>query len=172
MLRPSTLAVVLFAALFTGLIARANDAADELQGIWVSRTPFDRPAGELVVHRAEGGWTAALGQRQVAVEIKGKDLRFRFPDGQGAFRGRLIGDRRIDGFWIQEGVSDQPFASPLTLHGTAAGGWRGEVPQLGLGFTLYLKIFRREDGVLIGAFRNPEINTRGGASRFYVQRQR
>jgi CubicO group peptidase (beta-lactamase class C family) len=157
-------------AIFLGGAAHA-DPADEVQGLWVSHTPFERPSGELVVRESGGGWVAALGARTAPVEVSGGNLRLRFPEGQGTFRGRLVGDRQIDGFWVQEGVSEQPLASPLTLRRTAKGEWRGDVPQLGLGFTLYLKIFRREDGTLIGAFRNPEINTRGGASRFFVERQ-
>jgi CubicO group peptidase (beta-lactamase class C family) len=158
-------------AIFLSGAARAADPADELQGLWVSHTPFERPSGELVVSESKGEWTAALGGRAAPVEVKKNGLSLRFPEGQGAFRGRRVGDRRIEGFWIQEGVSDQPFAAPLTLRRATNGEWRGDVPQLDLGFTLYLKIFRREDGVLIGAFRNPEINTRGGASRFFLQRQ-
>lgn len=169
MLSRKILAVALLAALLIGA-ASASDQADELQGLWVSNTPFERPSGELVVRSGESGWTATLGAREARFEASKGDIRFRFPEGQGAFRGRLIGSRRIEGFWIQEGVSEQPLASPLVLNQTATGEWRGTVPQLGLGFTLYLKIFRRDDGALIGAFRNPEINTRGGASRFHVRR--
>ncbi len=169
MLSRKVLAVALLAALLIGA-ASASDRADELQGLWVSFTPFERPSGELIVRSGEGGWIATLGAREARFEASKSDIRFRFADGQGAFRGRLIGSRRIEGFWIQEGVSEQPLASPLMLRRTATGEWRGEVPRLGLGFTLYLKIFRREDGALIGAFRNPEVNTRGGASRFHVRR--
>ncbi len=169
MLSRKVLAVVLLAALLIGA-ASASDRADELQGLWVSFTPFERPSGELIVRSGEGGWIATLGAREARFEASKSDIRFRFADGQGAFRGRLIGSRRIEGFWIQEGVSEQPLASPLMLRQTATGEWRAEVPRLGLGFTLYLKIFRREDGALIGAFRNPEVNTRGGASRFHVRR--
>ena len=63
----------------------------------------------------------------------------------------------------------QRFASPLTLR-RAGAAWRGEVVPLRDSFTLYLRIFRDEEGVLMGAFRNPEYNARGGASRFPVTR--
>ncbi len=168
MLLHRVFAAALLAACMTGA-ARADDQAGALEGLWVSTTPFQRPEGELVVRRNDGGWTAALGAREARFEVKDNDVRFRFPNGEGAFRGRLA-NRRLDGFWIQEGVTEQPLASPLTLRQAATGEWRGDVPKLALGFTLYLKIFRREDGMLIGAFRNPEINTRGGASRFFVRR--
>lgn len=167
----NVLGAALLAMLMGIVAAHADDAADELQGIWVSRTPFERPAGELVLRVTGGSWTASLGANQAAVDVKGNELLARFPEGQGMFRGRVVGTRHIEGFWIQEGPADQPMASPLTLRGNAAGVWQAEVPQLGLGFTLYLKIFKRDDGVLIGAFRNPEVNLRGGASRFLVQRQ-
>jgi CubicO group peptidase (beta-lactamase class C family) len=65
----------------------------------------------------------------------------------------------------------QAFATPLTLARTAANTWRGEVRPLEHRFHLYLRIFRREeDGLLIGALRNPELNAIGGASRFRVTR--
>ena len=38
-------------------------------------------------------------------------------------------------------------------------------------FTLYLKIYRAADGSLAGAFRNPEINSNGGASLFRVTQE-
>ncbi len=169
MLLHRVLAAALLAVFLIGT-AHADDQADQLQGLWVSYTPFERPSGELIVRSNESGWTAVLGARETRFEVDKNEIRFRFPEGQGAFRGHLEGSRRIEGFWIQEGVSEQPLAAPLTLRQSATGEWRGEVPQLGLGFTLYLKIFRRDDGALIGAFRNPEINTRGGASRFHVRR--
>jgi len=168
---PSHRVLAALLVIFLGAAAHAAAPADELQGLWVSHTPFERPSGELVIRQSKGEWTAALGTRTAPVEAKKDSLRLRFPEGQGAFRGRLVDDRLIEGFWIQEGVSEQPYASPLILRRTAGGEWRGNVPELRLGFTLYLKIFRREDGTLIGAFRNPEINTRGGASRFFVQRE-
>ena len=37
-------------------------------------------------------------------------------------------------------------------------------------FTLYLKIFRGADGALMGAFRNSEQNSYGGAMQFFVSR--
>src|SRR5262249_28916184 len=62
------------------------------------------------------------------------------------------------------------FASPLTLHRTGAGSWRGQVEPLEDRFTLYLRIFRSSDGGLLAAFRNPERNSRGGAAQFRVRR--
>ncbi|MFM9864238.1 MAG: hypothetical protein ACKVRO_11580 [Micropepsaceae bacterium] len=169
MLLHRVLGTAFLAALFA-VATQANDDAGDLQGLWVSTTPFERPAGELTVRRGDGAWIATLGARETRFDAKENDIRFRFADAQVAFRGRMV-KRRIEGFWIQDGPADQPMASPLALSRNAAGEWRGEVPKLNLGFTLYLKIFRREDGTLIGAFRNPEVNTRGGASRFYVQRE-
>ena len=81
----SVFTAALLAAWIISGIARADDAAEELQGLWVSRTPFERPTGELVVRRADGVWIATLGQRQGEVTVKGNDLLVRFPDGQGTF---------------------------------------------------------------------------------------
>ena len=38
-------------------------------------------------------------------------------------------------------------------------------------FNLYLRISRNEEGSLVGAFRNPDLNSTGGASFFFVGRE-
>src|SRR4029453_11434579 len=37
-------------------------------------------------------------------------------------------------------------------------------------FTLYLKLFRNEQGIVGGVFRNPELNSVGGANRYRLIR--
>src|SRR5207253_896673 len=50
------------------------------------------------------------------------------------------------------------------------GAWHGLVAPLDDRFTLWLSIFRGPDGGLLAAFRNPEENSNGGASRFALTR--
>ena len=47
---------------------------------------------------------------------------------------------------------------------------RGEVIPLPQTFALYLNVARNEEGRWVGAFRNPEFNFNGGASRFQASR--
>jgi CubicO group peptidase (beta-lactamase class C family) len=161
-----------------GPAAHADD--DPLIGIWVYRTSMTPGLhGELTVARTGDAWRAMLSGVEVHFAAKGNDVRFEFPGGQGGFRGALSG-AAIDGFWLQPGGSSydpddpggtgEPFATPLALTRAAAGTWRGTVRPLEDRFTLYLKIDRGTDGALVAAFRNPELNARGGASQFRVAR--
>jgi CubicO group peptidase (beta-lactamase class C family) len=98
----------------------------------------------------------------------------------GRFRGRPIeGARALAGFWIRPAVtadprhpagSSQPFATPIVLAQRGRGTWSADVPALADRFTLYLKVFRGEDGALLAAFRNPDQNSTGGAQQFRVSR--
>src|SRR5262249_14660017 len=65
----------------------------------------------------------------------------------------------------------QAYSTPLALQTQQKNRWRSTVQPLEQGFTLYLRIFRNDRGELIGAFRNPEANSRGGASLFRVAQQ-
>ena len=160
------LALLLLSAHYS---ATATAAQDSLEGIWVSHTPFVRPSGTVTVQKTAKAWTVTIGAKTQEFQSNAKDVSFDIRADNISFKGHLEKSGNIEGFWIQEGVTDQPFAAPLTLLSTTKDAWTATIPDLKLGFTLYLKIFKREDGVLIGAFRNPEVNTRGGASRFYVE---
>ena len=105
-------------------------------------------------------------------------MRFAFGN-RGEFRGRLE-KNSITGFWLQPaGVTasapnasgaSQAFASPVVLRRTRDGVWQGDVHPLEERFTLYLRIFANPDGSLLGAFRNPEQGSNGGAMQFKVAR--
>ncbi|MEQ1756311.1 MAG: serine hydrolase [Micropepsaceae bacterium] len=169
-MKPLTiLGYLIGAATISTAISATAPLPDPLEGVWVSDTPFVRPSGELLVTRDKDRWSATIGNLLATSTPDRDTVKFSFADGQTSFRGHIDRNNRIDGFWIQEGVSDQPLASPLILESVDRTHWKATVPDLGLGFTLYLQILRREDGVLIGAFRNPQINTRGGSSRFHVE---
>ena len=153
---------------------------EPLIGLWAAALDFG-PAlrGELVLRRQGRHWTATIGDARAEFTAAGNALRFSLAGGRGGFRGRLEG-REIRGFWLQPsgetedrqdpGGSGQPFATPVTLVRSGAGVWRGTVVPLDDRFRLYLSIFRNQDGVLTAAFRNPELNANGGASRFQVLR--
>lgn len=156
---------------------------DPLLGIWASETTFP-PAlqGELTVTREDSSWRATLASAESRFNVTGDNVRFAFPGNLGQFRGALTDDgRAITGFWLQpSGVTEersdpvgsrQAFATPLVLQKAGRDAWRGKVQPLEERFTLYLMIFRNAEGSLIGAFRNPDFNSRGGASHFRVSRE-
>src|SRR5205085_6644390 len=90
------------------------------------------------------------------------------------------GGRLLRGFWLQPsgatadrrdpGGAGQAFATPILLRRGGDGAWHGLVAPLDDRFTLWLSIFRGPDGGLLAAFRNPEENSNGGASRFALTR--
>jgi hypothetical protein len=52
------------------------------------------------------------------------------------------------------------------LQRTERHAWRGAVRPLEERFTLYLKIYRNPGSLLVGAFRNPEMNSNGAPHYF------
>ena len=163
--------------------AQAESADDPLIGIWASEMTFG-PAlrGELTVAQTGASWRASMSTAETSFHAAGGAITFVFPDNRGQFRGALTeGGRAITGFWLQPSgatadrpnppASSQAFATPLVLRRAGPGIWRGTVRPLDERFTLYLKIYRNAEGLLTGAFRNPEINSNGGASLFRVARE-
>ena len=164
------------------LSAQAEADGGSLIGLWASETVYPaRLAGDLTVRRRAGQWLGSIAGSQSTGKAIGRDVRLSFGSG-GSFRGRVApGGRRIEGFWLRPsgetedradpGGSGQPFATPLILRKGGTNLWRGTVVPLDDRFTLYLKVFRDTDGSLVAAFRNPEMNANGGASRFNVERR-
>lgn len=151
--------------------AIADDSAAALEGYWLSDTVMPRASGDLIVARDGVRWTVSLGAVQTVFQPASDDMRVTLPDQAGTLRARLSADRRtIEGFWIQDGDQGQALATPVRLTSNGGEVWRGRVVPLDLRFTLYARMFKREDGVMIVAFRNPQRNTRGGGSRLYVER--
>ncbi len=157
--------------------------AGSLIGIWASETTSGPTLqGQLAILRHGSSWRATLGSAESEFKMKGETVRFAFPDHLGQFRGTLCdGGRAITGYWLQpstvtaeqpdQAVSRQSFATPLILQRASRDRWRGNVRPLENRFTLYLKIYRDDKGSLVGAFRNPEINSNGGASLFHVTQE-
>jgi CubicO group peptidase (beta-lactamase class C family) len=150
-------------------------ADDEpLIGLWAHEQDFG-PAlrGPLVLQRGGERWHGAIGGAEASAAADSDEIRLTFGD-RGGFRVRLTdGDRTISGFWLQprgDAGFGQPFATPTLLRQDGANHWRGTVTPLDVRFTLYLSVFRDEDGALTAAFRNPERNSNGGASRFEASR--
>lgn len=180
----STLIRWLLAALLGLLLLPAaahGQATDALIGLWSTEIRHPSLKGELTIRRSGRVWHGSIAGAEADGAVRDGEIRIAFPDGRGAFRGRLASDRRtLTGFWLQPPAGEgdrndpggfgQPFAGPLALSRVTADRWRGQVVPLEGRFTLYLKIFRGPDGALLGAFRNPETNSNGGAQQFRVTR--
>ena len=179
-MKPFWLAPLLAAA---GILAAPPTIAaddDALVGIWSHEANFGTPLqGELTVVRRSDSWRAAVGNASIDFKPDGNDIRFALPNDAGRFRGTL-GEQAINGFWIRPaatkdprypGGSSQAFATPMTLSLTGQNTFIGVLRPLPNPFTLYLRIFRNDDGALMAAFRNPEQHSHGPAMQYRVARE-
>ena len=154
-----------------------------LIGYWSMEQEFPAPLfGMLTVTREGDTWHAAIGKVKARYSGPADALRFVFDSYRSSFRGKLAEDgKTIEGFWLRPpgetadrqdpGGSGQAFATRMQLRQSESGQWTGEVQPLDDRFTLYLKIFRdAESGFVLAAFRNPQLNSRGDASRYRVTR--
>ena len=172
------LGLLAFMSLLGSVAARAQ-RADELIGIWrgtMEYGPIIR--GPLIIRKSERAYEATIGNRHAASSVRGNGLRFAF-GRYGSFRGHTQGSS-IAGFWVQPGReapangdpggASQAYATPVRFVRAGRAAWRGEIVPLRDRFTLWLSIFKASDGGLTAAFRNPELNSTGGAPRFQVTR--
>lgn len=170
-----------FVPAVNGTAQGANRAGDALIGIWGSESlagPYLR--GPITIASDGTTWRAMISSVETRFTPRGDTVRFSFAGDLGEFRGAFARNRTaIEGWWIQpdgtkqEGPHDpgglsQPFATRVTLTLAQPNVWRGNVVPLDDTFTLYLQIWRRDSSVLAGAFRNPELNLRGGSAQFRV----
>jgi CubicO group peptidase (beta-lactamase class C family) len=111
------------------------------------------------------------------VDVKADSVFVTTPSGR--FRG-VLKDRgqTISGFWLQPSSVTaerqsgagyrQPFATRLDLRAASPDSWRGVVRQVPERFTLFLSIYRDSAGRIVGAFRNHDLNSNGGANVYRV----
>ena len=152
-----------------------TSAEETLLGIWVADLPIRATSpGELLIERKSGRWRAALAGAEVGVHLKG-DSVFVTAAGGNRFRGMMRGGGQIiSGYWLQPSSVTpqrssragyrQPFATRLDLRAASPESWRGVVRQVPETFTLYLSIYRDSAGRIVGAFRNHDLNSNGGAN--------
>jgi len=177
LIRRRKLTIVAYAGLLlalSGAAAQSPPAPDPLLGIWASETTFTPTLrGELVVTRNGSDWRARLGSVETRFGNTGDSVRFAFPGDLGQFRGKITEHfRSIKGFWIQPAgmILGNAYASPLTLRSSGVNLWWAQVTPLEDTYALYLIVSRNSAGSLVGVFRNPERNHRGGAAEFSVRR--
>ena len=158
--------------------AVAQTAASDLEGLWVvQRTYAPTLRGQLTASREGDAWRGEIGGARAESRSEDGVVRLIF-GAHGSFRGILDRHDALTGVWIQpnsaaEGRDDptaasQSFATPLRLTRNGRNAWRANVTPLDGSFTLFLRVFRSPEGELLAAFRNHEINSNGGASRYVV----
>ena len=175
-------AVLAFLLTATSAVGQnTKSAEDALIGIWGTEQ-FMGPIlrGPITIANDGKTWRATVGSAETRFTPNGDSVRFSFAGNLGEFRGAFTRKHTaIDGWWIQpdgtkvDGPHDpgglsQPFAGRVTLALTRANVWTGNIVPLDDTFTLYLQIFRGSNGTLAGAFKNPELNLRGGSGQFLV----
>jgi hypothetical protein len=170
------------AALALALPAPARAEEPALEGLWrYHAVATSGLHGPVTLTQAGGLWRASVGGRTASGRAVDGRLRLVFAQGQGELRARLEADGPR-AYWVQPGRSgrpgggdpggaNQPFATPLALQPAGPHAWRGVVRPLPASFTLWLKVFRGEDGALTAAFRNPEANSIGGRTQFLVTQE-
>jgi CubicO group peptidase (beta-lactamase class C family) len=153
----------------------------DIIGLWAYHTSFPVGLeGELTISRHGANWRASIGGASANATLSGADIRLTFPNEGGAFRGSIdAAGRVLTGFWVRREMTDDPrypfgatqaYVMPLALRRSGSNRWRADVRPLNDPFTLYLMIFRDNDGVLKAAFRNPEQNSHGPAMQLRVSR--
>ncbi len=160
-------------------VAFAAKAESELVGLWAYETTLGGElGGELELARNGDGWKATIAGEAGECSGASEVISCAFADSAGEFRGALAkSGKTIEGFWLRPAVKEDPragapqaFATPLILKRSGKS-WSAKVVPLVDRFRLYLKIYNNEEGKLVGAFRDPESNENGGASRFLVARK-
>ena len=176
----SIVVVVIGLLALNSVTALAED--NELLGLWASETTF-APAlqGELALRRSGQSWRASIGGAEAPCVAEASALRCLFSQDRGLYRGALANGQPTAGWWVRPsgetedrndpGGSGQSFAGRVELRKAGADEWRGTVQPLEDRFNLYLRISYNEEGALVGAFRNPDLNSNGGASYFFVTRE-
>lgn len=171
--------VVAAAVLPLAAAPATGQGPDRLIGIWRADLNFGpKLEGLLVLRKTKVGYSATIGRETATSPRLGHDIRLTFGH-DGSFRGQITGGV-LDGFWIRPasnmkslgdpGGSGSPYATPIRLEEISPGVWRGKVHPLRSRFTLWMSIFKTADGALTAAFRNPQLNSTGGAARFEVSR--
>ncbi len=133
------------------------DEGGSLDGLWASYKRFGPEISGPLLIDPERKHAEVSGHRVAVTELDGS-VKFALPAERGEFVGRLQAGS-IRGHWIQPAPVQigQRMASPVTLHQTRSGWWRGVVRPKPSEYTFYLPITETEDG-FAAYLRNPDRN--------------
>lgn len=134
-------------------------STDKLVGRWKAKHWFEPVArGRLTISRTGGTYTADMLGRSVQVDVKDGELSFGLADRQGAFRGKLEGERII-GYWFRPRTPlGGGVVAPVHLKADGSERWSGDLVPLHDEYTFYLVLRKRPDGTLDAMLRNPEYD--------------
>jgi CubicO group peptidase (beta-lactamase class C family) len=152
----------------------AVQSDSDIVGLWGDESiSGPQIRGEIGLRNSGGAWLASVGGFETTAHALHDTLSFTLPGGQGEFRSPVpsLRDITVRGFWIQpQGQLGGRYVSLVTLTRITSDLWRGTVEPLDETWSLYLLIQKQQDGSLMGYFRNPDMNWRGGAPAFRVVR--
>lgn len=133
---------------------------NELIGMWEGkRIAGPEIQGDLIVTRAASGWVVDVSGYKLSIPGERNKLSFSLPGGRGSFDGKFeVITKQINGHWTQPGIinNGMPHASPVILEPDGDNRWRGEIAPLWDEFSLFLPVWKRQDGSLAAFLRNPD----------------
>ncbi len=142
-----------------GCMAQETDS-DALIGTWEAhRIAGPVVQGDLWIRQDKGEWWVDVAGYQIQASHSQGRLSFEVPDGLGSFRGMIDAEGKgIKGHWTQPGIlnNGMPHASPVVLDKVSDQLWRGEIHPLLDEWSVYLPVWKREDGKLGAFMRNPD----------------
>ncbi|MBX2859353.1 MAG: beta-lactamase family protein [Cellvibrionaceae bacterium] len=156
--------LLLSVALCSTAFSQGIPSDSELIGLWEGkRIAGPEIQGDLLIVLAGEQWRVDVAGHTLSVPINNTgsraELSFSIPGGRGSFSGKLgDGGKQITGHWTQPGTlnNGMPHASPVVLRLEGAGRWRGQIVPLLDEFSLFLPVWKREDGSLGAFLRNPD----------------
>lgn len=160
----------------------AQVAADsDVLGLWYYRTSFPVGLeGELTLTRRGDRWRAEIAGQVAEGVARGGNVRIDFAGDGAVFRGVLDSRGRLErAYWARREMTHDPrysegaaqaYAGPLSVRADGANRWRANVEPLQDPLTLFLNIYRHQNGALMAAIRNPEQNHHGPAMELFVSR--
>ncbi len=144
------------------ITAHANDLSSESQliGLWEGKKiAGPEIQGEIILSRSKGSWSADVSGYKLQVKNENGQLSFSVPGARGSFIAQLSSDdNRIEGHWIQpETINNgMKYASPILLTPVSDHQWQGTINAMNDEFSLYLPVWKNDDGELSTFLRNPE----------------
>jgi hypothetical protein len=152
---------------------------DAVIGLWAYESSFPLgPAGDLTITRRGSVWQGSIADATGEAIARGLEVRIVLTNEGDSFRGYLDADGRlVRGFWVRHELLDDPrypegaaqaYTMPLVLRPAGTDRWKATVSPLPDSFTLYLKVFRDDGGILKAAIRNPDQNYYGPAMQMFA----
>lgn len=144
--------------------SQTEPSESALIGMWEGkRIAGPEIQGDLLIKLENDHWLVDVAGYKLSIPTKDIDvsaaLSFSIPGNRGSFSGKLDhASKQIKGHWTQPGTinNGMPHASPVVLTPEGQKRWRGEIVPLLDEFSLFLPVWKRQDGSLGAFLRNPD----------------